>query len=162
MKCAVKLAVLAVCLGSLCACAPVLHRKGEWSTKGGDQFEFEDRHLRFRFSFTDQRFDWHFHNKASSTLVLDHREMYLEVEGDTVFYSLWGAPKAESRELPPFTIIPGGFLAIGYPVRFSSEMVPFPTVKGKQVSFHFTAHWGERVMPYTLRFSKSSPIADVR
>ncbi len=141
----------------LCGCLTPTLRHGQWQPEGVGQFRYEDGDLRFGFAFSNQRFDWQFHNKRGETLVLEPAEMQLTIEGDPIAYALWGIPEPDPRGVPALRVNPSGFIAIGYPIRYNDQLVPFPTLRGKQVIFTFTAHWGEVAVPYILRFPPPEP-----
>jgi hypothetical protein len=144
----------------LCGCLSPTLRRGQWTPEAPAQFKFEDTNLRFQFSFSNKRFDWQFHNKRGQSLVLEPEEMQLTIEGDPTPFTLWGIPDPDPRTVPSLRVNPKGFLSIGYPILYNEKLVPFPTLRGQQVIFSFTAHWGDVAVPYILRFPPPAP-ADV-
>lgn len=140
-----------LCTGSCVKSSGVRDASFEQAVDG--TYSYEDYRLRIEFFPQPKSFSWRFTNHTSQTLKISHDESFLSLSGTTKQFTLWGGTRESRRDMPPIVVKPGGFVAVQYPVLYSSPFMPWRVRKAEPMCLFLSANWDNtRHRTYRLCF----------
>lgn len=93
---------------------------------------------------------WRFKNQRRQIMQLDHKNLYLEVAGQSRPFTLWGSARTDNG-MPPIELAGKGFVGLKYPILYNSPVWPFDKAVEAGLTLHFQADWGEKKRWYHLQ-----------